>query len=33
MSDETRSTLLNPITLQKAVLLLIDQQEGLFARV
>ena len=33
MSNETRSTLLNPITPQNAVLLLIDQQEGLLARV
>ena len=33
MSNETRSTLLDPITPQNAVLLLIDQQEGLLARV
>jgi nicotinamidase-related amidase len=33
MSKETRSTLLDPITPHNAVLLLIDQQEGLLARV
>jgi nicotinamidase-related amidase len=33
MSNETRSTLLEPVTPQNAVLLLIDQQEGLLARV
>jgi nicotinamidase-related amidase len=30
---ETRSTLLDPITPENAVLLLVDQQEGLFARI
>jgi nicotinamidase-related amidase len=33
MSNETRATLLDPITPQNAVLLLIDQQEGLFSRI
>jgi len=33
MSNKTRSTFLDPITPQNAVLLLIDQQEGLLARV
>lgn len=33
MSHETRLTLLDPITPENAVLLLIDQQEGLLARV
>jgi nicotinamidase-related amidase len=33
MSNETRSTLLDPVTPQNAVLLLVDQQEGLLARV
>jgi nicotinamidase-related amidase len=33
MSTETKSTLLDPITPQNAVLLLIDQQEGLLSRV
>ena len=33
MSNETKSTLLDPVTPQNAVLLLVDQQEGLLARV
>ena len=33
MPRETRSTLLDPITPENAVLLLIDQQEGLFTRI
>jgi nicotinamidase-related amidase len=33
MSNATRSTLLDPVTPQNAVLLLVDQQEGLLARV
>jgi nicotinamidase-related amidase len=33
MSHETRSTLLDPITPQNAVLLLVDQQEGLLTKV
>lgn len=33
MSSETQATLLDPITPQNAVLLLIDQQEGLFSRI
>src|SRR6266699_5636848 len=33
MSSETRATLLDPITPQNAVLLLVDQQEGWFSRI
>jgi nicotinamidase-related amidase len=33
VSNETRSTLLDPITSQNAMLLLVDQQEGLLAGV
>ena len=33
MSNETRSNFLDPITPQNAVLLLVDQQEGLFTRI
>ncbi len=33
MLNATRSTLLDPITSQNAVLLLVDQQEGLFTRI
>ena len=33
MSPETRSTLLDPVTPQNAVLLLVDQQEGWFSRI
>ncbi len=33
MSPETKSTLLDPVTPQNAVLLLVDQQEGWFSRI
>ncbi len=33
MSSQTRATLLDPITPQNAVLLLVDQQEGWFSRI
>jgi hypothetical protein len=33
MPSATRSTLLDPITPENAVLLLVDQQEGLFTRI
>jgi nicotinamidase-related amidase len=33
MSPETRSTLLDPVTPQNTVLLLVDQQEGWFSRI
>lgn len=33
MPTETQPTVLDPITPQNAVLLIIDQQEGLFSRI
>jgi nicotinamidase-related amidase len=33
MSSETRATLLDPITPENAVLLLVDRQEGWFSRI